>query len=220
MSNKLIVPTLKIANKPMEIEYPKTNCTLCGKEMNLSSLKRHLRRVHPDFGGPEPVKNPKQLGEAQAYYKETRVEIKPKAPKIDREKMRLECTLCKSTMTRKHLRKHFKRLHPGQEHEYAKVVKTANYIEEEPPSKRKKTVEETQETAVDQDDNSTSSSQCSLKCGCGVTFESKIYFQVHETLFHRSFSTLKRCEHPGCFGLFLSEKLHSLHKEAMHVESG
>mmetsp|Transcript_29208 Transcript_29208/g.52183 ORF Transcript_29208/g.52183 Transcript_29208/m.52183 type:complete len:186 (-) Transcript_29208:6-563(-) len=169
-------------------------CTLCGKELMAGSLRDHYIRFHP------------RLCESETQAKQ---------PYKSSHYCKVECPLCKSQLEKKSLKTHVRDLHPAHIQEFRKLIREAEYIEG-PFSKRRKMAEESQETAVDTDDNSANSSRCSLKCACGITFKTEIYFQVHETLFHRNLSSLKRCEYPGCFGLLLREELYTLHYK-VHV---
>mmetsp|Transcript_29210 Transcript_29210/g.52189 ORF Transcript_29210/g.52189 Transcript_29210/m.52189 type:complete len:206 (-) Transcript_29210:24-641(-) len=202
--------------KPKNPYGPKICCTLCGNLLLARYLGQHYRRMHLDHCESESGRDFESHSEAHGCIRETQTK---KHFKMRQRKTKV-CPFCKRAFVDSNLRRHIRSKHPTQANEYVTLAREADNFEEADPTKRSKTVEDTQDTAADTDDNSTSTSQCSLKCACGIYFKSKIYFEVHETIFHRSFSTLKRCEHPGCFGLFLCEELHNLHKEATHTKSG
>jgi predicted RNA-binding Zn-ribbon protein involved in translation (DUF1610 family) len=181
-------------------------CLSCNKTMRMSSLKRHVGNKHPN---------------EEIQFENAPLMKMPQPPQVPRtiqvpqtpppKKVMAECPCCGKTISRKHLRRHITNIHPGSENSLGNLRPLTYSISEGNPAKRNK---------LDEDDECFYSDEeperLSLKCECGATFPKPIYIQVHVTLFHKSFSTLLRCEVPGCLGLFLNKQLSAIHRQNVH----
>jgi hypothetical protein len=169
-------------------------CAICSKTLKLASLRKHTKRMHSDAVKPPTAEQPAQ----------------------DEGKRPVTCEVCNKQLTRQSLRKHMRRLHP----KLAYPSRPTHDSSEGNPVKCKKTSDKDHDdlsevpTTLSQDSKAGEST--GFKCDCGASFDKKIYLQVHETLYHKSFSALKRCERAGCFGLFLNDQIYSQHKTCAH----
>lgn len=144
-----------------------------------------------------------------------------------REREQIPCQVCSRVLQRKHMKRHVEIQHPGSDliatgkFQAGKVVKTqqvnkktsnSNSTTEEEPSRRNKQSGQAEQTIPPD----SQMKEAVKTCECGANFERLVYYQVHFTISHRSFSSLKRCEVAGCFGLFLNEQLLLNHKIGTH----
>jgi hypothetical protein len=181
-------------------------CLSCNKTMRMSSLKRHVGNKHPN---------------EEIHFETAPLMNVPKTPQVPQiiqvpqlppqQKLMAECPCCGKTISRKHLRRHVTNIHPESSQAKMKPLSNSDFISERNSAKRHKPQEEDECFYSDEEPE-----RLSLKCECGATFPKLIYIQVHATLFHKSFSTLLRCEVPGCIGLFLNKQLWAIHRQNVH----
>lgn len=177
---------------------PLALCKGCGKYMITTSINRHLRKMHPELA--PPIKN--LSAEELAKRKE--------------EVVWISCPCCQKRISKKALKKHFEKQHPNEDHERVKALIIQKSYQEDVPEKRAKTSDLGENV---EDAPVSHIREAPQQCACGLSFSRKVSYQVHETLFHKNFTGLKRCEFLGCFGLFLNSQLHDLHKASVHRAS-
>lgn len=157
-----------------------------------------------------------QAKELKKLNKDLKKENKTEQPgAVEMRVPKVPCPFCEKTVSRKHFKQHIDNLHPGKDYAHIKALALKKASKEGNPLKRIKTADEPEVQDLD-DVSTTHSKEAPQLCACGYSFSRQVYYQVHDTLFHRSFSTLKRCDSLGCFGLFLNAQLHDIHRATVH----